>query len=159
MKKVLMLLAVVFMTAGTTFGQDAHIEWVKLEQAQKAAKKDGKYTIIDMYTPWCGPCKMMENGTFADPKFVAFVEENFHAVKFNAEGKDPVMYNGTEYSNPGYDPARGNGRNSMHDLTKKFGIQGYPTIIVLDSEGNIVISLVGYKRPDELQNQLSELLQ
>lgn len=158
MKKVLMLLVVVILSSGATFAQDEHIEWVNLEQAQKAAKKDGKLTIIDMYTPWCGPCRMMENNTFKDPKFVAFVEENLHAVKFNAEGPKPVMYNGTEYTNPGYDPAKGNGRNSMHGLTKKFAIQGYPTIVVLDAKGTVIKSLVGYKRADDLQNELSGLI-
>ncbi|MDX2359290.1 MAG: thioredoxin fold domain-containing protein [Crocinitomicaceae bacterium] len=158
MKKLLMLLAVVFMATGTTFAQDEHIDWVKLEQAQKQAKKDGKFTIIDMYTPWCGPCRMMENSTFSDPTFIAFVEENFHAVKFNAEGPNPVIYNGTEYKNLGYDPAKGNGRNSMHSLTRSIGIQGYPTIVVLDGTGAVVKKIVGFKKAADLQQQLTDII-
>ena len=35
------------------------INWVRLEEAVKLQKKNPKKIMIDMYTKWCGPCKMI----------------------------------------------------------------------------------------------------
>lgn len=128
----------------------AHINWMTLEEAQAAAKESPRPIIIDLYTPWCGPCKMMERTTFSDANVVKYVNDNYYAVKFNAEGPDDVTYNGKVYKNAGYDSSRGSGRNSMHDLTRYFGVPGYPTLVILNAKGAKIESAIGYKNAEQL---------
>ena len=54
----IMLMAVVAAGAQTDFRH------ISLDEAAKAAKAEGKLIFIDVYTSWCGPCKMMANQTF-----------------------------------------------------------------------------------------------
>ena len=41
---------------------------------------------MDIYTDWCGPCKLMDKNTFQNPDVAQYLNNNFYAVKFNAEG-------------------------------------------------------------------------
>src|SRR5688500_6392596 len=42
------------------------IDWVKEDYAAalKQADKEGKLLMIDVYTEWCGPCKLLDKDTF-----------------------------------------------------------------------------------------------
>ena len=85
-----------------------------------AAKVDGKPIIMDMWTPWCGWCKRMDAATFNDDQTAAYINANFHAVSFNAEGKDPVTFNGTVYENKEFNPSAVGGRNGTHEQVGRF---------------------------------------
>ena len=91
---------------------------------------------------------MMYNQTFHDPAVVKYVNENYYAVKFNAEGNEVVNFKGYQWTNPGYDPAKANSRNSTHDLTLAIApVQtriAYPTIVYLDEQLNILAPLQGF---------------
>lgn len=134
---------------------DALVKWTDLETAQKAAKKDGKPILIDVYTAWCGPCRMLDRNTFQDPQTAAYINANYHPVKFNAEGGEKVVYNGKTYTNPGFNPAMANGRNSTHELTMAIapvnGRVAYPTLVYMDSEGQVLTPVQGYMTPDQIE--------
>lgn len=40
------------------------IKWMSMEEAQAAAKKSPRPLFVDVYTSWCGPCKMLDARTF-----------------------------------------------------------------------------------------------
>lgn len=128
------------------------IHWVSLEEAESMSKAKPKEVMIDVYTPWCGPCKMLDKMTFNDPGVIDHVGKNYYAVKFNAESPDAVKFAGKEYSNPEFDPNKNpRGRNSPHQLTREFfQVRGYPTIVVLDESLGIKDKHVGFKKPDQL---------
>jgi uncharacterized protein YyaL (SSP411 family) len=44
------------------------VNWVTFEQAVELSKKDKRKVFIDVYTDWCGWCKVMDKNTFSDPK-------------------------------------------------------------------------------------------
>ncbi len=129
----------------------AEIKWVSVSDLAALQAKEPRKVLIDVYTSWCGPCKMMYNNTFHDPAIVKYVNENYYAVKFNAEGNEVVNFKGYQWSNPGYDPAKANSRNSTHDLTMAIApVQtriAYPTIVYLDEQLNILAPLQGYFPP------------
>lgn len=148
MKKYIFLLAIF---AFTITAKSQEINWMTLEQALDAQAKEPKKIMMDAYTKWCGPCKLLDKNTFHNPDVVKYVNDNFYAVKFDAEGQSEFSYKGEVYSNPGFNPALGNGRNSQHQFSGALGINAYPSIIFFDEKGDPIVVLPGYKTPQQLE--------
>lgn len=126
------------------------INWMSLEDAVTAQKETPKKIFIDAYTVWCGPCKMLDKNTFSNKDVVTYVNENYYAVKFNAEGNESINFKNQTFTNPNFDSNK-SGRNSSHQLAGYFGVKAYPTIIFLDEENNLIAPLPGYKTPKQLE--------
>lgn len=81
------------------------INWLTVAEADSLYKIEKKPIFIDVYTSWCGWCKVMDRGrkgypaTFKDPNVAAYLNKNFYAIKFNAESQEPVVFNNKTYSN------------------------------------------------------------
>ena len=61
MKKLLLI--IVFQLFGFNELQAQNIEWMSLAQAMEAQKKEPKKIFMDVYTDWCGPCKLLDKNT------------------------------------------------------------------------------------------------
>ncbi|MFK7050464.1 MULTISPECIES: thioredoxin fold domain-containing protein [Flavobacterium] len=146
MNKTLLILLFTISSFGL-YAQD--INWLSLDDALAKQKRMPKPIFLNVYTDWHAPCKMMDKGTFQDADVVEYINRNFYAVKFNAEGNSRVNYLGNYFDNPNYDPER-KGRNSTHELTKYLKVPSYPTLYILDTRGNIKEVIEGAKDPTEL---------
>lgn len=136
----------------------AEIPWVEIDDVEYLVGKKSKKILVDVYTPWCGPCKMMDRMTFTDANIINQISKNFYAVKFNAEGPDPVTFQGKEYANPKFDPNRTRGRNAVHELSPFFAVRGYPSLVIMDEKMNIVGKIVGFKQPAQLKVELEKYM-
>ena len=134
----------------TTFAQQAHVQWMSLEEAAEAQKTEPRKVMMDVYTQWCGPCKMMMANTFTNKDVIAYLNKNYYAVKFDAESADPVTFNGTTYENPNYRQGV-RGRNSTHELSRVLGVNAYPTLVYFDDNMEIIAPISGYKNPPQLE--------
>ncbi len=129
------------------------VKWTSIEEAQKAAKKDGHPLFVDVNTPWCGWCRKMEATTFNDAQTAAYINEHYHPVTFNAESAEPVMFNGKKFENPQYGGE--GGRHGTHQLTMEIaapnGRLAYPTIVYIDSEGKVIAPVQAYMSPEDIE--------
>lgn len=146
MKKLLLALFVVLGTMGV---HAQEIKWMSMDEALAAQKKKAKPIFMDVYTDWCGPCKMLDKQTFHDKAVADYINENFYAVKFNAEGTDVINYKGKKYANPGY-VADKKGRNAVHEFATLLAIRAYPTMMIFDAKGEVKTPVVGYHTPEQL---------
>ncbi|MCF0072548.1 thioredoxin fold domain-containing protein [Dyadobacter sp. CY261] len=92
----------------------------------KKAKKENKIIFLDAYTTWCGPCKLLQKNVFTRDDVAKTFNGNFINVKIDMES--------------GEGPA----------LTKKYPIEGYPTLFFIDGKGKVVKQLLGYQQPEQL---------
>lgn len=127
------------------------INWLTMNQAVAAQANVPKKIFVDMYTKWCGPCKLMDRNTFSNKDVITYINNNFYAVKFNAEGDETIKTNDQTFTNPGYDPAKAQRRNSRHQFTTYMGVNAYPTVLFIDENGDLINRVKGYKTPHQME--------
>lgn len=125
-----------------------NIKWTSFEDVQ--ANKGKKMVMVELYTPWCGWCKRMERNTFTDPNIAKYVNKNFYSIKFDAESRNPINFEGKEYN---FDPkATTRGRHELASMLMKGNTkQGYPTIAFMDEDFNVIQAVPGYKNAQEFE--------
>lgn len=155
MKKGLILLALMISVA---ISAQEKIKWVSVSDLENLQKEEPRKVLIDVYTKWCGPCKMMMAQTFTDKEVINYINKNFYAVKFDAEGNEKVNFKGYEWTNEDYDPNK-RGRNGTHDLTLAIAPVNariaYPTIVYMDENLNIIQPIQGMMRPPQIMPLLT----
>lgn len=118
---VLFLLPMISFSQGISFEKGT--TW---EEALAKAEKSDKLIFLDAYATWCGPCKMLDRSVFPDEALGEYFNENFINVKMDME--------------------RGEGR----DLARQFRIRAYPTLLFVNSKGEIVHQFMGYTPAENL---------
>lgn len=149
MKKLGIILVLALLTTVNSIAQE--INWVTFEEALELQKKEPKKIMMDVYTNWCGPCKMLDKNTFQNKDVAAYVNEHYYAVKFNGEGNEKVTYDGKDFENTGYKPELANRRNSAHPLANYLQVDAYPTIVFFGEDAKVLTPLRGYQKPQELE--------
>jgi len=139
-----------FTTQSTTFSEEK-INWMSWEEAIEKNKDNPKKVFIDVYTEWCGWCKKMDSSTFADPAIVKYMNDNFYAVKFDAEQKEAIEWEGNTYA------FEKSGRRGAHQLAKAMlnDRMGYPSFVLLDEEFARIRITPGFKKVDQLMQELT----
>lgn len=147
MKYLLLIITFLLVTASVSAQE---IKWMSMNEALAAQKHTPKKILMDAYTTWCGPCKLMDQKTFTNKDVIHYVNKHFYAVKFNAEGTEEVMYKDFNYTNPNFDPSR-KGRNSQHFFADALKVTGYPSLVFFDEQSEVIAPIVGYRTPVQLE--------
>ena len=135
----LSILAIILFISHLGYSQET-INWLKIEDLEAAQAKEPRKVIIDLYTNWCHWCHKMDENTFQNPGIASYVNENYYAVRFNAEQKDTILFKGQKF---GFVPKGRKGYNELAAVLAK-GRLSYPTIVYLDEELNLIQPVPGY---------------
>jgi len=108
----------------------AELPWMTdLPKAQAQAKTDKKLVMLDFTgSDWCGWCIKLNKEVFSTPEFAEYAKKNLVLV---------------EVDFPRAKKQSAEEKKANEGLQQKYKIEGYPTIIVLNSEGKQVGQL-GY---------------
>lgn len=119
---------------------DTAITWLTVEQAEAAQKKNPKKIFIDFYTPWCYWCKVADTAVFKNPVIAHYINQNFYAVRFDAESRIPVTYKGETYK-PNNDLS-----HKTHPFAQMMlrGRISYPGSTFIDETGKLIDTKYGY---------------
>lgn len=108
-------------TAGKPAEAGGSIQWeTDVQRALDLAKLENKVVVADVYTDWCGWCKRMDQVIYADASVVSLSREEVF-LKVDAE-----------------DGGQG------EQFARKMGVRGYPTTIILNSEGQRLKAQSGF---------------
>jgi protein disulfide-isomerase len=126
MKKItqmLLLMGVVLLALTTSTHAASHWE-TDFEHAQKLASESGKYMLLDFTgSDWCGWCIRLKDEVFSKKSFLAYAKEKLVLVQVDFPRKKAQSKELKEQNQA---------------LASKYGIRGYPTIVILSPKGDFV---------------------
>ncbi|MBB3698714.1 DUF255 domain-containing protein [Flammeovirga yaeyamensis] len=128
MKYILSLFIISFFSISAVYKEN--IEWKSIDIAIGQSENDNKPIFVDVYTDWCGWCKVLDKKTFQHEDVVDYVKNNYHAVKLNPEKEGSFTFKGKNYTYDSY--------------MDKHKINSYPAIIVLHPNGKEKVYM-GYR--------------
>ena len=97
--------------------EPVEIPWMEnVPHAVAEAGRTGKPVLVDVWATWCAPCKMMEETTYRDAE-VREAIQNFVPLKVDADLQQLFI--------------------------QRYRINAYPTVLVLDADGEEITRLLG----------------
>lgn len=115
-------------------------QWISFEEAQISSQKDKKKILVNIYTNWCEFCKKLDENVYPDSLVRRNLSQYYHAVKLNAESDKMIRVNGETLSES--------------EFAKKLGIRSYPTILFIDTDGELILQINGYMPASDFRNML-----
>ena len=132
------------------------INWISWDEMVLIRNKDSikKKVFIDFYTGWCGWCKKMDASTFSDPTIVNYMNSKYYNVKFDAETRDTIQFNGHQFINtdPSFIKSSVKARGKTHWFAQSIleGQLSYPSYVILDGNLTRLMIYKGYKDTENL---------
>lgn len=96
------------------------------------AKKQKKLVFLDVYATWCGPCKLMDRQTYSDSTVGAIASAYYVNRKVDGEKGEGIQ------------------------LAKRFNVNAYPTLIIVDGDGKEVNRAIGYRTASQFARFLDD---
>ncbi len=143
----ILFLFISFSTITYSQSEDGLVKWLSFEEAQKLNKQQPKPFIVDIYTDWCGWCKHMMKTTYSNPNIAGYINQYFYPVKFNAETKDTIEFNGKVYKPTSPNP------KTPHELAIKFlgNSLSYPSTIFIANNFEFNLLSQGYLEDKKIE--------
>jgi len=126
-------LAIALALSGVACGGGGDRPWFRgdLEAALATATDTDRMVMVEFYTDWCVWCRRLEEVTFADPQVVAELEM-LVPIRLDAEGR---------------------GR----EAASRYGVDRYPTVVLLDASGTEIGRILGFLPPDRFLGELRRI--
>ena len=122
----------ILLFTGCNNGQSSNnLDWkTNLEQAVEQAKKENKAVLVNFTgSDWCMWCKRLSSEVFQQKDFEDYAEKNLILVKLDFPKNIPQSNETKVYNNT---------------LAQRYGIQGFPTILIMNNKGELVAK-TGYQ--------------
>jgi len=151
MQKVLAVTLILFLSSFALphANNKEKVKWISFEEADRRMKSNPLPVLVDVYTDWCGWCKVMDKKTYANDSVANYLNKYFYAIKFDAESKTPVQWKGKTYTY--------NAQQRMHNLAIELlkGDAGFPTTVIIPVQPNDPQPIPGFLQPAEIHTLLT----
>ncbi len=118
---VMVALLTVGFETGAAVASPGEVAWrSSLEAARRDAANEGRSLLLVMESPGCGWCRKLDRTTLRDREVVEAI--NTHTVPVRIDASDPA-----------------------HErLVAALGVQGFPTLVLLGADGQVLDRRSGY---------------
>jgi len=115
-----------------------------IQKAYGQAKAEKKVVLLEFTgSDWCPPCKALKKNVFNTDKFKAYAKANLVLVELDfPRDKSKITEEQSAYNRV---------------QAKKFGVSGYPTVILLDVNGKELMKKVGFGRGVTVESYIKSI--
>lgn len=141
MKKIIVVLVVMFVSVSTTMAQDWNTD---IKIAKEIASKESKPIILVFQgSDWCAPCIKLDREIWSTDTFEKYAKDNYVMLKADFPRRKKNALSETQ-------------TKANAQLAEKYNKQGFfPFVVVLDSSGK-VLGESSYKKTTP-ENYIKEL--
>lgn len=131
MKTLLIPALLIFTSFGFRATESSDSMWLTdYEEAFIKARNENKHVLINFTgSDWCGWCHKLDREVFSQPEFKEYAKDNLVLLKLDFPRRTPQPQE-VKIKNQGY--------------VRKFGVTGFPTILIAKSNQQVVLR-TGYK--------------
>lgn len=111
------------------------VSWIpKLDQAKDLAREKEQYIILDISADWCPPCQRMAREVYPDPEFIEFSRSQVCMLLDADKDSEGIRLSG------------------------RYNVHVYPTILLLDADGEEIDRMVGGRNTRDFIDALQLIL-
>lgn len=127
------------------------IQWITIEEAYAKIQKEPRKVLVDVYTDWCGWCKVMDRDTYKNAEVVDYINKKYYAVKLNAEQREAITLGNQKFE---FMPE---GQKGIHQIALALtnNQPSYPTTVFLDDKFQMIQPLPGYMKAKEFHEVIT----
>ena len=111
------------------------VVWLAPDAVEATASLEPRF--IEFSADWCEPCRQMKRKTFCDTTVAARINERFVAVRHEERG--------------------GKTPEAMEAAKKRYGVESFPTIVIVDHRDRTLAFIEGYRSAEALLSELDTL--
>jgi thioredoxin-related protein len=120
--------------SGKPAAGEKKLPWLAFDAATEKAKKENKHMVVDIYTTWCGWCKVMDRQTYGNKEVASYLTENFVLAKVNGESSAELHWKGKTMTE--------------RQFARAIGVTGFPTTYFLKPDAEIIGGAPGFIGPE-----------
>ena len=130
--RIVISLMLAFWLTSASYATDITVNFtnISIEEARKKAGAEGKLLFVDFHAKWCTPCKWMEQTTFKDEAVISLLNSDYVSIKVDI------------------DDIQG------FEMKKTFEVKYLPTMLIFNSQGQLVERIEETLSPRLLQEKL-----
>jgi thioredoxin-related protein len=134
--------------AGPSGNYETLNNWVSTSVLYDTTIEKKDYSLLFIMTDWCPHCTNLKQTTLVDPTIVEMLAASFNIAKIVGDADTEVAYRDTMMAS----------KDLAHQVYGEDGSIGYPTVIVMNRQGDELDRIVGYRDPDEFAAELAAYL-
>ncbi|MBS1946382.1 MAG: thioredoxin family protein [Bacteroidetes bacterium] len=143
--KPLFLSALLILFFASTAPKTERVKWISLAEAEASLKKETRPVLIDLYTDWCGWCKVMDKKTYTNKGVINYLQNKFYTVRVNAETREKLVWQEKSYN---YDPSY---KTNEFAVYMTHGRLAFPTTIIIPADGSGPQAIPGYLETKDME--------
>lgn len=147
---ILFMASAAFRTDSSTKKQE-EIQWITIEEAFAKNQKEPRKILVDVYTDWCGWCKVMDRETYKNEAVIDYINKKYYAVKLNAEQREAIILGGQKFE------FIAEGQKGIHQIALALtnNQPSFPTTVFLDDKFQMIQPLPGYMKAKEFHEVIT----
>lgn len=148
---LILFLALTSFRTDSAIRKEEGIQWISIEEAYAKTQKEPRKVLVDLYTDWCGWCKVMDRETYKNAEVIDYINKKYYAVKLNAEQREAITLGSQKFE------FIAEGQKGIHQIALALtnNQPSFPTTIFLDDKFQMIQPLPGYMKAKEFHEVIT----